>query len=174
MRELLAGGWRPGVSENQVMAFPGHVRRCLCLLAEILFLAGLIWLLLLFLASLIGGSQGAHVREGGLLIGLAFLLPAPLLFFLDLGFRHYLHSTRPVSQDHGMGWTADGNLWTTVRRERQDPSPPSRSQEVAEPGPSAVPWWAERPPTYEEAMLMPKFEELAPRVHEAHRGHFQV
>lgn len=97
MQGLMTVSWRPGVPENRDMAFPGRVRRCLCLLAEVLFLAGLIWLLLLFLASLIGGSQGTHVRDGGLLIGVTLLLPAPLLFVLDMGLRRYSHSVRPVS-----------------------------------------------------------------------------
>ncbi|XP_040355098.1 uncharacterized protein LOC121045830 [Ixodes scapularis] len=155
------------------MAFPAHVRRCLCFLTEILFLAGLIWLLLLFLATLLGGSQGAAERAGGLIIGMAFLLPAPLLFIFDLGLRRYSHGSRQVVPETS-SWSS-GVLWPAARRSRRAPDPSPRSSPDVlpeEPGASAMPqWWAERPPTYDEAMRMPKLEELGPRVHQSGRGH---
>ncbi|KAL1486127.1 hypothetical protein MTO96_047089, partial [Rhipicephalus appendiculatus] len=69
------------------MAFPHlQLRRCLSFMAEVLFLAGIIWLLLLTVASLLSaGSQKTSAAEhaGGLLVGLLFVLPAPMLFLLD-------------------------------------------------------------------------------------------
>lgn len=147
------------------MAFPHlQTRRCLSFLAEVLFLAGVIWLLLLTVASLLGGGHKTSAAEhaGGLLVGLLFVLPAPLLFLMDALCRR---TSRPPQELP---------LWPTARRQRpapvqREPSPPS-SPGLAEEGmafPAASLWWAERPPTYEEAIRMPKFEDIhVPRVHQ--------
>nr|XP_050030248.1 uncharacterized protein LOC126526373 [Dermacentor andersoni] len=158
------------------MALPHlQARRCLSFLAEVFFLAGIIWLLLLTVASLLSsGSQKTSAAEhaGGLLVGLLFVLPAPLLFLMDAVCRRTPRAPQDLS------------LWPAARRRRpapvqREPSPPS-SPGLAEEGlatafPAPEPqWWAERPPTYEEAIRMPKFEDLhTPRVHQA-RVYYQV
>ncbi|KAL3196398.1 hypothetical protein MRX96_045275 [Rhipicephalus microplus] len=152
------------------MALPHlQLRRWLSFMAEVLFLAGIIWLLLLTVASLLSaGSQKTSAAEhaGGLLVGLLFVLPAPMLFLMDAICRRAPRTSQ------------DATLRPAARRRRpppmqREPSPPS-SPELAEEGglmasfPSTqTPWWAERPPTYEEAIRMPKFEGLhTPRVHQ--------
>ncbi|KAH6942301.1 hypothetical protein HPB50_003325 [Hyalomma asiaticum] len=162
------------------MAFPHlQARRCLSFLAEVLFLAGIIWLLLLTVASLLSaGTQKTSAAEhaGGLLVGLLFVLPAPLLFLVDAICRR---TPRAAQATVNLAiYLQDLSLWPAARRRRpapvqREPSPPSSPGSAEEGGlmvpfpPADSPWWSERPPTYEEAIRMPKFENLqTPRVHQ--------
>lgn len=151
------------------MAFPHtQARRCISFAADVLFLAGIVWLLLLTIAALMGGSHSRPAEHAGaLMLGVLFVLPAPMLFFLDAMCRR--GSPRHQPQESAP--------WPAARRSRAAPpvvpnaspasSPPS-SPELNDPA-FLLPqqWWEEdRPPTYEEAIRMPKLElVLEPSVH---------
>lgn len=147
------------------MAFPHtQARRCISFVADVLFLAGIVWLLLLTIAALMGGSHARPAEHAGaLMLGVLFVLPAPMLFFLDAMCRR--GSPRHQNQEAAP--------WPSARHSRAGPQAarnpsPASSPDLDEPA-FVLPqqWWEdERPPTYEEAIRMPKLElVLGPSVH---------
>ncbi|KAH9382778.1 hypothetical protein HPB48_023340 [Haemaphysalis longicornis] len=139
-----------------------QVRRGISFVADVLFVVGIVWLLCLAIAALLGGSQAAAEHAGPLMFGLVFVLPAPMLFCLDALCRR----GPPRHQAQGV------EPWPAARQPRtatlvaRNPSPPS-SPGSDDPEFMAPPyeWRDERLPTYEEAIRAPKVEVLAPRLH---------
>lgn len=135
-------------------------------MADVMFVVGIVWLLFLAIASLVGGSHMAAEHAGPLMFGLVFVLPAPTLFFMDAlcrrgPLRHQAQAVAP---------------WPAARPPARHPRPaaqaarnPSPPASLASDEPAfmeAEEWWKdERLPTYEEAIREPKLEVLAPGVH---------
>lgn len=155
---------RPLQSPRATVNRNDKVRRCITFVADVLFLVGIIWMLLLTSASLVGGSKtGRAAQTGPLTLALLLVLPAPALFFLDVLVRR----TSSMHQAQEAASRTAARNPSSAAQAALNPSPPTRHGSLEPSFVMPQHWWEEeRPPTYEEAIRTPKLELVeAPGLH---------
>ncbi|XP_064479870.1 uncharacterized protein LOC135393331 [Ornithodoros turicata] len=130
--------------------------------AEVLFLAGCFWMGLLVLACVLV-NRPIYERVNAFLVGLLLLVPAPLLVVGERALACCSQSTR-LDEDDPLPVIPSPRRRRETRRSSPPRSPvlPFEYEDVH--------WWADRPPTYEEALRLPKLEDMAPAIHQAGRS----